>query len=121
VIDLIQRRKQYAMRKGLEPLLKLALTVALFIVVGASFSYAERLITPYGDYCPRFRHYGMKKSMHSYRQTEQALRQYYNRKGFDVEIITSKGRFIKANVKKEDKIVDTIVFDRHTGRIRSIY
>jgi hypothetical protein len=41
--------------------------------------------------------------------SEQALKHYFDSKGLDVKVITSKSRFIKANVKKEDKTVDTFI------------
>jgi hypothetical protein len=93
----------------------------LSILSGALLSYAEKPITPYGDFCSRMSHYGTSKHMRSFKQSEQALKHYFKSKGLDVEIITSKGRFIKANVKKNGKTADTIIFDRRTGRIRSIY
>jgi hypothetical protein len=39
----------------------------------------------------------------------------------DFEIVNSKGRFIKALIKDGEKIVDTSIFDRHSGRIRPVY
>ena len=49
------------------------------------------------------------------------LAEYYHKKGYVVELILKKGRFIKAKVKDGNKVVDIIIFDRRTGRLRSIY
>jgi hypothetical protein len=91
------------------------------LLSGASAFNSEKPVTPYGDYCPRFSNYGISKSIHTFKQAEEALHDYYRAKGLDVEIIKPFGRFIRAHIKSEEGIVDTIIFDRRTGRIRSIY
>ena len=55
------------------------------------------------------------------KQVRQALKHYYGEKDLDFAIINSKGRFIKAFIKDGDETVDTIIFDRHSGRLRSTY
>ena len=99
----------------------LAVLLLLFAGATALTSYAEKPVTPYGDYRSRLSHCGTGKNIHSHKRSEQALKHYYNSRGFDVEITTVKGRFIRAQVKKGGELVDTIILDRHTGRIRSIY
>jgi hypothetical protein len=59
------------------------------------------------------------------------MKDYFGKKGYTVEIEkwkrSGKGkrkgreRFIKAKVKDKDIVVDVIIFDRRTGRMRSIY
>ncbi|GAB4534854.1 MAG: hypothetical protein Fur0020_01790 [Thermodesulfovibrionia bacterium] len=51
----------------------------------------------------------------------KAMFEYYHRKGFDIEIDRIEGRFIRAKIKERGRIVDVIIFDRKTGRMRSIY
>ncbi len=97
------------------------LFLPLFSVTSALSSDNEALKTPYGDFCSHFSHYGSSKKMHSHKQSEKALKHYFESKGLDVVIVHSKGRFFKANVLKKNKIVDTVIFDRITGRIRSVY
>ncbi len=80
-----------------------------------------RPVTPYGDFCPRCSHYGICDKPLSPQDAEKAMIDYYKKKGLDVEIENVRGRFIRAKVKDENDIVDVIIFDRHTGRIRSIY
>ncbi len=93
----------------------------LLIPVGVTAFHYEKTITPYGDYCRHFSHYGRNKSMNSRAQAERALRHYYYKKGYDFEILSTEGRFLKVNLKNKGKVVDTIIFDRLTGRLRSIY
>jgi hypothetical protein len=54
---------------------------------------------------------------------KKAMLNYYHKKGFRVELVRKRGRFIRAKVKEKEKgkVVDVIIFDRRTGRIRSIY
>ncbi len=44
-----------------------------------------------------------------------------HKKGLKISIGKARGRFIKARVEDKGKVVDVIIFDRRTGRIRSIY
>jgi hypothetical protein len=101
------------------------LTIVFFLpllsITVALASDDEMLKTPYGDFCSHFRHYGSSKKMHNHKQSEKSLKHYFKSKGLDVVIFHSKDRFIKANVKNKNKIVDTVIFDRITGRVRSIY
>ncbi len=78
-------------------------------------------VTPYGDFCPRCTQYGVCKSLMSHDDSKKALIDYYNKKGFAVEVENKNGRFIRAKIKKINDVVDVIIFDRRSGRIRSIY
>ncbi len=80
-----------------------------------------RSVTPYGDFCPRCSNYGFCKSILSHEDSEKAIVDYYNKKGLNIEIVNIRGRFIKAKIKDKNIVVDEIIFDRRTGRIRSIY
>ncbi len=95
--------------------------IILLIGYPASAWLMDRPVTPYGDFCPRCGNYGMCKFMMSPEEAEKAMMDYYNKKGFEVEVGKVKGRFIKARIKEKGRVVDTIIFDRRTGRIRSIY
>lgn len=99
------------------------MTAALLVLLPYTSRAADskKPVTPYGDYCPRYSIYGKGKSVHSSEQAEEALRLYYREKGFDIEIASYQGRFLKVHIKKNGSIADTILFDTHTGRIRSIY
>lgn len=78
-------------------------------------------VTPYGDFCPRCNLYGVGKQPVSYKVALDALGDYFKNKGFTIRIIQGGGRFLKADVFKDGKFVDRILFDRRTGRIRSIF
>ncbi len=78
-------------------------------------------ITPYGDSCTQCSKYGTCKYTLSHEDAKKAMMDYYHKKGYVVELIHKRGRFIKAKVKDKNKVVDIIIFDRRTGRLRSIY
>lgn len=78
-------------------------------------------LTPYGDYCRKYSHYGKNRIMHDYEHAEKALTHYYDKKGLQIKLVGRKERFIKAQVIENGAVIDIILFDRHTGRIRSIY
>jgi len=78
-------------------------------------------VTPYGDYCPRCTKYGACKTIMSHEDAKKAMIDYYQKKGLDVELERKRGRFIRAKIKDKDQVIDVIIFDRRTGRVRSIY
>ncbi|UCD35461.1 MAG: hypothetical protein JSU90_01115 [Nitrospiraceae bacterium] len=95
-----------------------------FLSAGAhaeSAGQGVRNTTPYGDYCTRTSHYGTHHGVMSDRQVRNSLNHYYHGRGLSVTITSLEGRFIKAHVKKGNVTLDTIILDRLTGRIRSIY
>jgi hypothetical protein len=87
----------------------------------ASAWHHKKPVTPYGDICPRCSEYGNCKTPMGHEEAKKAMLDYYHKKGMSVEIDKKKGRFIRAKIKLRNKVVDVIIFDRRTGRIRSIY
>ena len=81
----------------------------------------EKPVTPYGDFCKRCSEYGNCKSTMSHEEAKQALIEYYHNKGLGVQLEKKRGRFIRAKIRDNDNVVDVIIFDRRSGRIRSIY
>ncbi len=104
--------------------LSIILMSSLFLLLSFSAVYSEhkkRNVTPYGDFCPQCTKYGTCKSSMTHDEARKAMFDYYHKKGLGVEIENKKGRFIKAKIKDRDKVVDVIIFDRNTGRVRSTY
>lgn len=79
------------------------------------------LVTPYGDLCPGSNRYGKCRGKMSFQDAIKILNAHYAEKGFKVRVIDVRGRFIKAEILDNEKVVDVIIFDRRFGRIRSIY
>jgi hypothetical protein len=78
-------------------------------------------VTPYGDYCKDCTIYGTCKQIITPGDAVNALVRYYRLKGYRVGTIYHKGRFIEAEIFKNNTKVDKVLFDRKTGRLRSIY
>lgn len=100
------------------------LIISLSILLNFSSASAWRgrgPVTPYGDFCPNCSLYGKCKFLQSTHEAGKALDDYYSKKGLVVEIEHVRGRFIRAVVKERGRVVDTVIFDRRTGRLRSIH
>lgn len=78
-------------------------------------------VTPYGDFCPQCAKYGSCKTIMTHEDAKRAMMEYYHEKGLNVELEDRDGRFIRAKIKDESSVIDIIIFDRRTGRVRSIY
>ncbi|RMG74071.1 MAG: hypothetical protein D6710_02165 [Nitrospirae bacterium] len=105
-------------------MIKKTIIVIVLIISTASASFAwhrGNSVTPFGDYCPRASRYGMHSHNISIHDAEHALSEYYREKGYSIEVIKVTDRFIKINVLKGKVVVDIVIFDRRTGRLRSIY
>jgi hypothetical protein len=104
--------------------LSVIMIVAALIITpftGAVAGGHGKPVTPYGDFCRRCGAYGKCKSIMSHEDAKKALIDYYHHKGLVVELEKKKGRFIRAKIRDKNKVVDVIIFDRNSGRIRSIY
>ncbi len=98
--------------------------VALLFSVSLSPALAlhrGKEVTPYGDFCRLCGKYGTCETPMTDEGARKAVIAYYNKKGFNVIVEKNHGRFIKARIMEKEKVVDVIILDRRTGRIRSIY
>ncbi len=98
-----------------------ALTVSVLLsAVSLSFG-GEGPVTPYGAYCKDCAVYGSCRESIPIRESMQSLRKYYEERGYRLGNVAHKGRFIEAEVLQNSKQVDKVLFDRKTGRLRSMY
>lgn len=81
----------------------------------------EKGITAYGVSCPICVPYGYCSKQPTYKEAGNALKSYYKKKGLTVSVTKEEGRLIEADVYKDREIVDRILLDCKTGKIRSIY
>ncbi len=88
---------------------------------GLERMHKERGVTPYGDFCPRCNLYGVGKKPVTHQAAMDALSDYFKHKGLTVKIIQGMGRFLKVDIYRDEILVDRVLFDRRTGRIRSIF
>jgi hypothetical protein len=100
--------------------MKMLFFIFFIFTISVTAAYAGN-ITPYGTSCPSCEEYGYCKKPLTYHEAVNALESYYEKRGFNVIVIKHDGRFIKADIYKNNDIKDRILLDSKTGRIRSIY
>ncbi len=104
--------------------------IAIIVFTRANQSFAQpmhnewREKAPYGNYCPGYRRgwYGAKRTVRTAEQAKRILKEYFS--PLDVKIGRIKERkwfFVAEILDKNDVLIDTIIIDKRTGRIRSIY
>jgi len=91
------------------------------LLSGAYSKSSGNEITPYGAYCPLCGDYGYCKKQPTKKEIINALNLYYSKKGLRAVLIKQDGRFAEAEVYKKGSLVDRILIDSKTGRMRSIY
>lgn len=104
----------------------MARIVFVFILLASLISVAYSKssgdeITPYGAYCPLCGEYGYCAKYPTKKEITDALNLYYSKKGLKAVLKKQDGRFAEAEVYKNKKIVDRIMLDIKTGKMRSIY
>lgn len=93
----------------------------LFLLIWAPAYAGHYRITPYGDYCKECTTYGTCESILPLKVAVAAIEQYYREKGCTVgRVWLHRGRFIEAEIYQGNRLVDKVIFDRKTSRIRSI-
>lgn len=84
--------------------------------------YEWRGKTPYGDYCPMQGWYGARKPVKTAKEAKRILREYFKSDAAVIGDIKERRWFFKADIKdRNNNIVDIVIVDKRTGRIRSIY
>jgi len=105
----------------LSPIGKTIVSAALMLSAASVAVADERPVTPYGDHCRECTIYGTVGEPIPPPEAVHALRKYYEGRGYDLGTVYHKGRFIEAEIFRNGKQVDKVIFDRRTGRVRSIY
>ncbi len=68
------------------------------------------------------RGYGAKMPVATAKEARRALEEHYRGRGFEVGKIEEKELFFEAEIlDKRGRVVDKVIVDKRTGRIRSIY
>ena len=102
-------------------MLSTMLTICLGLLSPTPASGGEGPVTPYGAYCKDCAVYGSCREAIPPGEAIQSLRKYYEERGYRLGNVAHKGRFIEAEVLQNSRQVDRVLFDRKTGRIRSMY
>lgn len=74
----------------------------------------------YGAYCRTWRGEIYRKQ--SIKDAIQDMRQYFQHQGLDITNVTHDSRFIRADITdKTGEVVDSVLLDSWTGRMRSVF
>ncbi|HUO78143.1 MAG TPA: hypothetical protein VMU21_11270 [Thermodesulfovibrionales bacterium] len=102
--------------------------ILMSLVIGLIFLYASAASKafgadesgPYGG--SREGGYGEKKEVLTPGDAERILRQYFAKKNVTIGEIRERELYFEAEVRdKDNKVIDKVIVDKRTGRIRSIY
>ena len=78
--------------------------------------------TPYGDYCPMQGWYGARKPVRTADEAKRFFRNISKNKPVVIGNIKEREWFFEAEIKdKNNKLLDIVIVDKRTGRIRSTY
>ncbi|MDA8423157.1 MAG: hypothetical protein M0Z89_07460 [Nitrospiraceae bacterium] len=103
------------------------MTAGLFVAPSPSISQPDcgwREQRPYGGYCrgPRWGWYGAKNPVKTVEDARSLLKRYFEDQEVVIGKITEKEWYFEADIKdKKDTLVDRVIVDKRTGRIRSIF
>jgi hypothetical protein len=80
---------------------------------------------PHGNYCegPGWGWYGERKEVRTQAEAKRVLINYFlSYEGVKVLNIKERKWFFEAEIRdKKNKLIDVVIVDKRTGRIRSIY
>jgi hypothetical protein len=107
--------------RALSPIGKTIISAALMLSATSVAIADDRPVTPYGDHCRDCTIYGTLREPIPPPEAVHAMKKYYEARGYDLGAVYHKGRFIEAEIFRKGKQVDKVLFDRRTGRVRSIY
>lgn len=96
------------------------LVIVLLLLSSAAFAGSGD-VKPYGDYSEWCCVYGVCKEDLGVREAQHVIEKFFANRGLTVVNMRFKGRFIEVEIYKNNKLFDKILFDRKTGRFRSIY
>jgi len=117
-----KKSEEPAMRNGIvKGLSALGILLLCVNVVPGAYGADERDEKyPYGG--SREGGYGEKKEVLTSGDAERILRQYFAKKNVTIGEIREKDLYFEAEVRdKDNKVIDKVIVDKRTGRIRSIY
>ncbi len=81
--------------------------------------------SPYGSYCrgPQYGWYGERRPVRSLGEAKEIIRDHFAPNGeARINKVVDKDQYYEAEIRdKENKLIDKVIVDKRTGRLRSIY
>ncbi|MGE5892909.1 MAG: hypothetical protein ACM34I_02525 [bacterium] len=98
-------------------------TIQTDCLIGMSLASAEDAKgdeSPYGG--SKSGAYGEKRTIRTKEEAEKVLREYFAKKNVTIGRISEKELYFEAEIlDKNNKVIDTVIVNKRTGRIRSIF
>lgn len=89
-----------------------------YAVSSPAFAADER--SPYGS--SKEGEYGEKHAVSTKDEARKILKDYFSKKNARIGKISEKDLYFEAEIRDDkDKVIDIVIVDKRTGRIRSIY
>jgi hypothetical protein len=93
---------------------------ALILISAAPLLNAETNSSPYGD--SKGKGYGEMKTVNTIDEAKKILSGFFSGREVKIGIIVEKELFFESEIlDKHNNIIDKVIIDKRTGRIRSIY
>ncbi len=101
----------------------ISLLVAFGLALFPGPAESQEKAMPYGTFkVAEEKGYGAKEPVSTLKEAKPALEDFYEDKDVEVGEIKEKNLFFEAEIlDKKGKVVDKVIIDKRTGRIRSIY
>lgn len=96
-------------------------TSLVFALAVPALCFAAEKTCTYGDYSHWCSAYGICKEDIGQKDAEKAIKRYFSSRGLNASNMRHRGRFVEVEIYKDEKLYDKVLFDRKTGRLRSIY
>jgi hypothetical protein len=92
----------------------------IVLLITAANGYAAERSVRYGDYPEGDGAYGICRVSMGPKEAEIAIEKYFAARGLQATNMRHRDRFVVADIYRDNRLYDKILFDRKTGRIRSI-
>lgn len=113
----------YIMQILKKALLLMVLTAGLLGAGSQGYAREDWCCGPMGGYFKGsgWGWYGARKTVNTVEAARNILQDFFAREEVKIGEIKEKASFFEAEVRDKDKLVDIVIVDKRTGRIRSIY
>ncbi len=100
-----------------------ATTVFSLAGPGVAFAMDGWWDGPFGGYCrgPEWGWYGARKQVKTAQEARRLVQEYFVNEDIRVGKVTDRQNFFEVDINdKNDSLIDVVIVDKRTGRIRSI-
>lgn len=97
-----------------------SLVMVLLVLLAPVAGMAAEDRSPYGG--GREGHYGGRRSVATEDDARQVLKEYFGKRNIRIGEVREKEIYFEADIlDRKGEVVDTVIVNKRTGRIRSIY